>query len=266
VKRLTGAVPEAVWRRVGAQPEDMTRLGASRVLRGNGCVVKVGPQGRLAREAYVLGELADRLPLSVPRLIESGPGWLVMADAGQGEPPANWSPAPMYDLAAMHTAFTDSVAVADARLADPFGTDLPGLLAAGATVELPAPLAELHADPVPLLAALADQPITLIHGDAWHGNLVWATDRPSWIDWEECSRAPAVADLATWVHGSAFVPASPTPERDLAAYGPVDRRAVEAAFLLLFLALDVPVLTEVADPRSVITDRAERAMRWLRGG
>jgi Ser/Thr protein kinase RdoA (MazF antagonist) len=47
-----------------------------------------------------------------------------------------------------------------------------------------------------LLAALAGQPITLIHGDAWRGNLNWDADRPVWIDWAGCSRAPAVADRA----------------------------------------------------------------------
>ena len=266
MERLTGAVPAAVWRRIGTEPQDVTRLGSSRVLRGNGYVAKTGPPGRIAREAYVLGELADRLPLAVPRLIEAGSGWLVMVDAGRGGPPAGWSAAPMGDLAALHAIFADSTALADARLADPFGADLSGLLAAGAAVELPPPLDRLHADPAPLLAAFAGQPVTLVHGDAWHGNLVWATGRPVWIDWEECSRAPAVADLATWLYGSAFVPPTPTPERDLAAYGPVDRRAVEAAFLLLFLALDVPVLTEVADARSVVADRVDRAMRWCRAG
>src|SRR5919112_2560724 len=124
----------------------------------------------------------------------------------------------MCDLAALHPPSTDSPALADARLADPFGTGLSGLLAAGAAVELPPPLDQLHADPAPLLAALAGQPVTLVHGDAWHGNLIWVTGRPVWIDWEECSRAPAVADLATWLYGSAFVPPTPTPERDLAAY------------------------------------------------
>jgi hypothetical protein len=262
---LTGAVPEAVWRRTGSHPQDVTGLGSSRVLRGNGYVVKAGPPDRIAREVYVLGGLADRLPLAVPRLIEWGPGWLVMADARRGDPPAGWSPAPMRDLAAMHEAFAETAAVADPRLADPFGADLSRFLAAGADVELPPPLAELHADPAPLLAALDGLPVTLVHGDAWWGNLVWASGCPVWIDWEECSRAPAVADLATWVYGSAFVPPTRTPERDLVAYGPVDRRAVEAAFLLLFLALDVPVLSEVADALTVVTDRRDRARRWNRG-
>ena len=97
-----------------------------------------------------------------------------------------------------------------------------------------------------------------------NGNVIWDDGHPVWIDWEECSRAPAVAELATWIHGSAFVPPSQTRERDLAAYGPVDTRAVEAAFLLLFLALDVPVLGEVADAPSLVAERVERATHWIR--
>ena len=58
---------------------------------------------RIAREAYVLGQLADRLPVAVPAADRLGERWLVML-----------------------------------------------------------------VDPGQLLYALADQPITLLHGDAWH--------------------------------------------------------------------------------------------------
>ena len=36
------------------------------------------------------------------------------------------------------------------------------------------------------------------------------------------------------------------------------------AFLLLFLALDVPVLGEVADAPSLVAERVERATHWIR--
>lgn len=172
--------------------------------------------------------------MAVPRLIEWGPGWLVMAAPGVAiRPPvgrlrrcATWWPCRRPSPRPRRWPTRGP--------ADPFGADLSRLLAAGVDVELPPPLAELRADPAPLLAALDGLPVTLVHGDAWRGNLVWASGCPVWIGWEECSRAPAVADLATWSYGSAFVPRTWTPERDLRAYGVVDRRAVEAAFLLLF--------------------------------
>lgn len=279
------ALPEEVRRRLGGGSVELTRLGASRVLRGAGCVVKVGPPRRIARETYVLRDLRGRLPLAVPEVLDAGDGWMVLADLGPDDPPADWSPAPIRDLAAMHLAFAGDPAVDHAALADPFGAAGAGAgaeagdgdgvgaeagdgVGAGVTgAELPEPLATLRADPSPLRAAIAGQPATLVHGDAWRGNLLWRAGRPYWLDWEEASRAPAVADLATWLYGTPFVPPTPTPDADLAAYqevsGPVDRVALDAAFLLLFLTLDVPVLGEIRDPHRLVADRAAHATRWL---
>lgn len=257
------SLPEVVRRRLGERPTDLTRLGSSRVLQGNGYVVKVGPQHRIARETYVLRDLRQRLPLAVPELVDIGEGWMLLTDVGPDDPPGRWSPVPMRDLAALHREFTADPAVDHPSLADPFGA--PRM----AGPPLPAPLDALAADPSPLVAALADLPVTLVHGDAWHGNLLWRGERPWWLDWEEASRAPAVADLATWLYGTPFVAPSPAPAADLAAYeqayGPVDRRALEAAYLLLFLTLDVPVLSEIRNAAQVVADRAARAARWLDG-
>jgi hypothetical protein len=265
-------VPDEVRRLLGQDRVEVTGLGSSRVLRGNGYVVKVGRPERIARESFVLGDLAPRLPLRTPRLIDAGQRWLAITDLGDSVLPQSWSPAPLRDLAALHAQFTDSAVLYDTRLADPFGADLNEHLAvaraavASSTVigsGLSPALADLLADPTPLLDALADQPMTLIHGDAWYGNLVWRSAVPFWIDWEECSRGPAVADLATWLYGTPFVPPTPTPDLDLTAYGPVGRKAMDAAFLLLFLVLDLPVLSEIPNASQVLADRSERARLWL---
>src|SRR5690242_732805 len=80
-------IPDEVRRLLGQDRVEVTRLGSARVLRGNSCVVKVGPPERIAREAFILGDLAPHLPLKTPRLIDAGQRWLVMTDLGDSEPP-----------------------------------------------------------------------------------------------------------------------------------------------------------------------------------
>ena len=68
-------LPSDVLMRLGPSPQDLTRLGSTRVLRGNGLVAKVGSPEGIAREAFLFGEAAALLPVNVPTLVASGPGW-----------------------------------------------------------------------------------------------------------------------------------------------------------------------------------------------
>ena len=270
------AVPREVLARLGPSPRELGRLGSSRVLEGNGLVLKAGPPDRAAREAFVLGELVDTLPLRLPPLLEAGEGWLLIGavDVVLADPAAALS-----DLAALHDALAHEAVLADRRLRDVAGDELPTLVdrstALAAEMALPDPLLTLAADPRLLLAALTG-PTTLVHGDAWPGNVL-ATQGGGrcWIDWEEAGRGHAALDLANWLHGSPWVSRSPSPEHDLAVYlaarkTAVDdaafRRAVDAAVVLLFLLLDLPGIriSEPAARREFIDRRAAAARRLLR--
>ncbi len=46
-------LPAEVLMRLGSAPEDLTRLGSSRVERGNGLVAKCGTPEGIAREAFL---------------------------------------------------------------------------------------------------------------------------------------------------------------------------------------------------------------------
>jgi Phosphotransferase enzyme family len=250
---ITG-VPRAVLGRLGRSPRDLGRLGSSRVLHGNGLVLKTGPPDRAAREAFVVGELAESLPLRVPALVDAGSGWLLLGAVDHAEIPhlGVSRKEAISDLARLHDALVSAPVLADARLRGVTGRELPELLEQSvelaARSDLPEPLRLSIAEPAPLLAALSE-PITLVHGDAWPGNVLRTPDGGRcWIDWEEAGAGHAALDLANWLHGSPWVPPSPDPDRDLAVYlaartTAVDksgfRRAVDAAVVLLFVLLDL---------------------------
>jgi hypothetical protein len=192
---------------LGPSPIDLTRKGSSTVLQGNGLVLKMGPPDRVAREAFLLGELD--LPLQTPALVDSGDGWLLLRSVEDVEP----SDLALADLARLHDAFTVSPVLGDERLRDVTGRELPALLERAADFEPPEPFSGLIADPSPLLAEL-NGPSTLVHGDAWPGNVLGTY----WIDWEEAGAGHPALDLANWLYGSPWVPARTDPERDLALY------------------------------------------------
>jgi len=62
-------LPADVLMRLGPSPQDLTRLGSSRVLRGNGLVAKTGSPEGIAREAFLFGEAAALLPVGTPTLV-----------------------------------------------------------------------------------------------------------------------------------------------------------------------------------------------------
>jgi Phosphotransferase enzyme family len=261
-----GAVPHEVLARLGPAPRDLSRLGSARVLEGKGLVLKAGPADRTAREALVLGELSGTPRLAAPFLVEAGAGWLLLrlVDIREPRDPAAWRCAALADLARLHDAFADASILADARLRDLTGREFPELIERSTelaeSLQLPDPLRNLALNSAPLRAEL-NGGCTLIHGDAWPGNVLPTPDEARcWIDWEEAGVGHPALDLANWLHGSPWVPPAGDPEADLALYlearaAPVDavgfRRAVDAAVLLLFLLLDLPGIA-----------RWEESKRW----
>jgi len=194
-------VPLHILDRLGPMPDEVAGAGACRVLRGNALVVKMGPVSVIEAEAALL-ELGPSLPLSVPALLDRGPGWLLLEDVADS--PRPWSDddlaGALHDLAALHDTFTESPVLAHEWLRHPFGPDLDGLLALGRqdARSLPPPLRTLLDDPAPLLAILAQEPSTVLHGDPWPANVRRPQPgRRVWLDWEQASVGPAAADLAT---------------------------------------------------------------------
>lgn len=253
-EREETTLPGAVTDLLGADIVDHSGAGACRVVSGGGLVAKVGPPDIVAREASVL---ATALPVSVPLLIDAGPGWLVMtAEDDDGSP---WEEpdlhAALSDLAGLHDAFHScTLEDGDAFLRQPFSPEgVEGLLASVRQLSFPLPgaLADLLDDPSPILAAADAEPVTVLHGDPWPANILRpAPGRRVWLDWELASLGPAAADVASWLGQTPWhtgVPADGHLEVYLAARSlPVDRpgfeRALDAAMVLWFLAYDVPRL------------------------
>lgn len=253
-------LPGAVTALLGADIVDHSGAGACRVVSGNGLVAKVGPLDVVTREASVL---ATPLPVTVPLLIDAGPGWLVMVaedDAGSPweEPDLH---AALSDLARLHDAFHSfTLEDGDAFLRHPFSPEgVEALLAPirPLSFPLPGPLAELLDNPAAIVAAADAEPATVLHGDPWPGNILRpAPGRRVWVDWELASLGPAAADVASWLGQTPWhtgVPADGHLEAYLAARSlPVDRsgfkRALDAAMVLWFLAYDVPRLAAGGRP------------------
>jgi len=245
-------LPAEVTALLGADPLEHTGAGACRVLSGGGLVAKVGPPEIVARETAVL-RLA--LPLRVPALVDSGPRWLVTTAEADDDRP--WTDRDLRDaladLACLHDAYEDAAPPIPTlrrpfspdgarRLLDPVRRLDPRLLGS---------LAALLDDPSPLLAAAAEEPPTLLHGDPWPRNILRpSAGRRVWIDWEMASVGPAAADVASWLNQTPSHTGAPTDghlEVYLAARRrPVDvprfRRALDAATVLWSLAYDVPHL------------------------
>lgn len=260
------SLPGAVTALLGTDIVDHPGAGACRVVSGGGLVAKVGPPDVVAREASVL---ATPLPVTVPLLVDAGPGWLVMTaedDAGGPweEPDLH---AALADLACLHDAFHSfTLEDGDAFLRRPFspeGVEL--LLAPNRRLSFPLPdaLDDLLGDPAPIVAAAEAEPATVLHGDPWPGNILRpAPGRRVWVDWELASIGPAAADVASWLSQTPWhtgVPADGHLEAYLAARSlPVDRprfqRALDAALVLWFLAYDVPRLAAGRRPEPAVPE------------
>jgi hypothetical protein len=250
-------LPAEVLMRLGPAPQDLTRLGSSRVMRGNGLVAKAGSPEGIAREAFLFGEAAALMPVGLPELVEAGPGWILMEDVG-GEPIDPTNVSPLEGLARMHELFEGATGIDHERFRDVFGREREALLSeargSANAAALPEPLASLLRDQSPLIAIVDVQRRTLVHGDAWPGNvLARGTKDFVWLDWAESGAGPAALDLAVWLYGSPWAPGSTSPEGALGAYlaartTPVDplafKHAVDAAAVLGFLLTYLARLTD----------------------
>ncbi len=271
-------LPADVLMRLGPSPMELTRLGASRIFRGNDLVAKFGPEERIAREAFLFGEASALMPIGVPAFVDAGPGWILTRDPG-GEPATPNDVSPLAGLATMHELFQGATGIEHERFRDIFGREREGTLAAARASwiadVLPEPLASLLADPLPLSSIVAAEPRTLVHGDAGPGNVVArGPDDFVWLNWEDAGAGPAAFDLAVWLYGSPRAPGSISPEGALGAYlgartTPIDprgfKRAVDAAAVLGFLLLDLANLPD-GDPdlhRGIVERRNELASSIL---
>jgi aminoglycoside phosphotransferase (APT) family kinase protein len=250
-------LPAEVLMRLGSAPEDLTRLGSSRVERGNGLVAKCGTPEGIAREAFLFAEAAALMPVGLPVLVEAGPGWILMEDVG-GEPVSPTDVSPLEGLARMHELFQGATGIEHERFRDVFGREREALLSQARSsanaAALPEPLASLLRDPSRLVAIVDAQPRTLVHGDAWPGNVLATGPKDFiWLDWTQSGAGPAAFDLAVWLYGSPWAPGSTSPEGALGAYlaartTPVDppafKRAVDASAVLGFLLTYLARLTD----------------------
>lgn len=271
-------LPADVLMRLGSSPMELTRLGSSRVFRGNDLMAKFGPTERIAREAFLFGEASALMPIGIPGFVDAGPGWILTRDPG-GEPVDPNDVSPLSGLALVHELFQDATGIEHERFRDVFGRERERLLTAarGSAIaeSLPEPLASLLVDPSPLLSIVDAEPRTLVHGDAAPANVVASgTDDLVWLDWEDAGAGPAAFDLAVWLYGSPRASGSMSPEGALGAYfgartTSIDprafKRAVDAAAVLGFVLLDIANLPG-DDPdlhRGIVERRNELAASLL---
>lgn len=271
-------LPDAVVSYVGDDPDVLWESPEVVVYAGSGYQAHVGPPDSVARERLVLlRELAGEIPLALPQVLDWDITWTVVEDL---RPTDAWSDedvmAAVAELSRLHEKFELSDDLTIPLLRRPFDRDCDEVLAPARESgwELPEPLAELLADPSPLLEVLACLPETLLHGDPWPANVALRGTERVWLNWWQLSVGPGVADLASWLDQTPFqlgrvVDRMSQIEAYLAARNePFDRKlfgaALDAARIFWFLACDVPQLPELAAERSDLAETMNReALRAL---
>lgn len=206
------------------------------------------PGGRLigemmgvwAREHHFYEELADRLVVRVPHAHVNllDPPCLVLEDLAPARPGDHVAGASLDQaeqaidaLARHHASFFGDPALADLEwlpgLDDPQAENMAPMFAAGWPVFL-----ERYGDRVPArclrwcesfvgdipgwLAAHADMPCTLTHGDFRLDNIFFAPDGSvALIDWQLCMRAPGQSDLVYFCANNLTIDVRRAHERDL---------------------------------------------------
>lgn len=269
-------LPAEVAALLGDSPRRLGGYGAAMAIGGRGMVAKIGPPATVEREARILGGELEGMPVEVPELIATGPGWLVMgevADHGGAWDEPGFT-ALLADLAGLHDRFESSPALAAGWLRDPTGADLAATVAEGGDqegIELPEALNRVRADPEAVAQIIAGSgPLTLVHGDPTPANVRRPPGRRAWIDWEWASAAPAAVDLACWLdEGPWHFKRSLDRDAALETYFAARRRAVDrpafehaldASQVLFLFANNLPSLARAAGRdalQSMIEERVE---------
>lgn len=132
--------------------------------------------------------------------------------------------------------------------------------------DLLAAVTRLHDDPSPLVTAMQEGAITLVHADLWLVNLALEPDRVVVLDWAIATAGPPALDLAVFLTGSA-ANVEPTREDLITEFRArselTDARAVELA--LLFGLLDMgwnKALDALEHQDLAIRERELADLRW----
>lgn len=214
--RAWTALAQAQVRRVKVMPMRRGWSGAKlvkyRVALDEGQVLEYVGKRIHAGEARVLEVLSGKPPIDIPRVYFVQAGWCVMEALPIGKPPVEWTAgdthAALTNLACLHAAFWDCAPDWLGRLDSAGlnrrldraarGLDLieriggwPGLIEPGLMSTMRWTLDHRER----FIAPLLDQPVTLLHGDAWMSNWNIAGDRCSLLDWSEAAAGPAVWDV-----------------------------------------------------------------------
>lgn len=257
--------PAEVAEWLGSRPTRVSGGGSSQVLRGRGFVAKLGPGAR--REAFVLAELAPRIPLVLPAVVASGADWVVMQDVPDvgGR---SWGEEQLLvlasDLAQLHCAMLEDEDVRTGPLARPLRGYFARMAGHGDTDGvLPRAVLEALAEPGPLLAILDGQRHTLVHGDPYPSNIRCPLPgRRVWIDWEDAVFAPPALDLAIWLgegHWSLDEPLDR--DRCLAVYRSACSHTVDGAALERSLDAATVLITPSQNAAALQRDRGDLALR-----
>jgi len=194
------------------------------------------------REYGVYQRLAPHLPLLVPGLVAGDPaqGWIVVEALAGLRPPEAWTRddyvQAIGNLAAMHDRFWglgEDLAIFP-WLARPLDADYQAtIIAAAEAVELLVREERIlalitprncrafgmlvqHADEI--AAPLQAEPVTLLHGDYWPGNIGQPVDgRQIVFDWQRAAIGPAILDLQHFCLTVSMVLQPPLPVEDLVA-------------------------------------------------
>lgn len=196
-------------------------------------------QGAAQREALAYATLPRRAPLTLPTIVAvdapAGIIWMLPFPASKAASHwrADWNEADVRaviaDLARLHAAFWDSAeSVREWNwLLRPVTDDASRLLAdgregvtalaeSGAYDDILTPervhrLLALARDPDPLLDALTDGPMTLLHGDAGFQNIAITRDGGEriWYDWQLVGWGPPALDWVTFLHPWGYPEAEP---------------------------------------------------------
>ncbi len=192
------------------------------------------------REYGVYERLAPHLPVLVPGLVAGDPaqGWIVVEALAGLRPPEAWTPQDyvqaITNLAAMHDRFWglgEDLAIFP-WLARPLDADYQATVIAAAEAvqqliqeeRIPALVTPRNFQAFGVLVQQADEiaaplqaePVTLLHGDYWPGNIAQPIDgRQIIFDWQRAAIGPAILDLQFFCLTVSMVLQPPLPVSDL---------------------------------------------------